>query len=59
MGEFRGGFGVNSRDWIDENDFLGEIYPVGGVPGTKNQVFDKNRQENLENPRERFGPDRE
>ena len=53
-GEFRGGFGINSGDSKDENDFLGEIYHVGGFPGTKNQVpnrFYKEKPGNFENSR--------
>ena len=49
-GEFRGGFGINSGDSKDENDFLGEIYHVGGFPGTKNQVPDRFYKENPGNP---------
>ena len=40
-GWFGGGLGGDLGNLKDGRDSLGEIYLVGGVPGTKNQVQDK------------------
>ena len=40
-GWFGGGLGADLGNYKGGNDFLGEIYLVGGVPGTKTHVFTK------------------